>query len=113
VTFTLTALFLAIHWFKFKNKFLGRFYVTYVIHLIPFFLVNGILTYLPIVRYNDAENLGIRIFTIPIEDSIYSMLLLLMNISIYEYLMSRNRAGHKKDQKEISATPKPKTSYST
>ncbi|MEQ8582053.1 MAG: lycopene cyclase domain-containing protein [Marinoscillum sp.] len=69
---------------------LGKFWVAYALHLIPFLFINGILTgsFLqePIVWYNDAENLNIRIFTIPIEDSIYALLLLLMNVTFYEGL---------------------------
>jgi lycopene cyclase domain-containing protein len=90
LNFSLTALFLAVHYALYKDKFLGRFYVAYLVHLIPFFIVNGILTGLPVVTYNNAENLGIRIGSIPIEDSIYSMFLLLMNITIYEHLKNKN-----------------------
>lgn len=75
--------------FILKPHWLGRFYVGYFFSLIPFFLVNGVLTYLPVVRYNNAENLGIRIFTIPIEDTIYCLLLLLMNVIMYEWLKER------------------------
>lgn len=72
-----------------KTPFLGRFYQTYLVHLIPFLVINGVLTALPVVIYNDAENLGIRLGTIPLEDTAYSMLLLLMNISFYEWFKSR------------------------
>ena len=75
--------------FFLKPVWLGRFYVGYLFSLLPFFIVNGILTYLPVVRYNDAENLGIRIVTIPVEDSIYCLLLLLMNITVYEKLKGK------------------------
>jgi lycopene cyclase domain-containing protein len=85
ITFTFTALFLAIYIKAFKNSLGGRFWMGYIVHLIPFFIVNGVLTALPVVIYNDAENLGIRLYTIPIEDTIYSMLLLLMNVGIYEW----------------------------
>lgn len=75
--------------FLHKPKWLGRFYVGYLFSLIPFFIVNGLLTYLPVVRYNDAENLGVRIMTIPVEDTIYCLLLLLMNVTLYEFLKSK------------------------
>lgn len=84
--FISAAVLLAVIQFIIKPKWLGRFYVGYFISLIPFLIVNGILTYLPVVSYNNQENLGIRIFTIPIEDTIYCLLLLLMNTTLYEWL---------------------------
>lgn len=76
-----------------KGGYMGKFYRFYLWHLIPFFIVNGILTGTGIanevVWYNNAENLGIRMGTIPIEDSLYSLSLMLMTITIYEYLAKR------------------------
>ncbi len=76
-----------------KGNYMGKFYRFYLWHLIPFFIVNGILTGTGIagevVWYNNAENLGIRMGTIPVEDSLYSLSLMLMNITIYEYLASK------------------------
>lgn len=70
-------------------KWFGKFWVAYFIHLIPFFVINGVLTGSlidnPIVWYDNQQNLGIRLLTIPIEDTIYALLLLLMNITFYEY----------------------------
>lgn len=93
VTFFLTAIFLILHLYVFKSNYLGRFYFSFIIILIPFFIVNGILTGSfidgEIVWYNNAMNLGIRMFTIPIEDSIYGMLLILMNITFFEWFKSK------------------------
>lgn len=74
--------------YKFKN--LGRFYLAYFISLIPFLLCNGILTSLPIVTYNDAENMGIRIYTIPLEDVFYCLSLLLGNILLMEFFKQKH-----------------------
>lgn len=93
VTFLLTSVYLNLHRWVWKTDYLGKFYLAFLFILIPFFLVNGILTGTGIedqvVWYNDAENLGIRMGTIPVEDTFYGMLLLMMNISLFEYLQKK------------------------
>lgn len=93
VTFLCTAAMLGLHVFVLKSTYLGRFYLGYVVSLIPFFLVNGILTgWLlpePIVWYDNAENLGIRLNTIPVEDSVYLLFFLLLTITFYERALRR------------------------
>lgn len=93
VTFILVSIFLNLHRWVWKSDYLGKFYVAFIFILIPFFIVNGILTGTGIedqvVWYNDAENLGVRIGTIPVEDTFYGMLLLLMNISLFEFLQKK------------------------
>jgi lycopene cyclase domain-containing protein len=60
----------------------------YLFLLIPFFIVNGILTgtglEAPIVWYNNQENLGVRLLTIPIEDTFYGFELIVLNVFFYE-----------------------------
>lgn len=59
---------------------LSSFYITYLFILFPFLIVNGILTgsllNKEIVWYNEYHILGIRIFTIPIEDFFYGFSLI-------------------------------------
>lgn len=63
-----------------KTEIMNRFYITFFVILIPFTLINGVLTGSiindPVVWYNDEEILGLRIFTIPIEDSLYAFSLI-------------------------------------
>lgn len=88
VTFSLTALALWLCVYIFKFSFMGRFYLAYLILLIPFTITNGILTGSwitePVVLYNPDEIIGFRILTIPFEDTIYGMLLILINVALFE-----------------------------
>jgi len=74
----------------FHTKLLQQFYISFIIILIPFVIVNGILTGIitdsPVVWYNDAENVGVRFFTIPIEDFGYAFSMLFGNLMIFETL---------------------------
>lgn len=71
-------------------KQLQRFYISFLFILIPFLIVNGVLTGSfidqEVVWYNNSENLGIRLFTIPIEDTAYAFSLLFLNILLLEHL---------------------------
>ena len=91
-TFIFTSLFIASLYFKnklFKEFNAGAFLISYVIILIPFLIVNGFLTSIPVVLYDNFQNLSVRIYTIPIEDIFYGMLLTLLNTVIYDRLKNR------------------------
>ena len=82
-----------------RPHYLGIFHISYFVTILPFLLVNGILTrglraidYGPVVWYNNAENLGIRIFTIPAEDFVYCYFLLLVNVGFYEWFKKKNNS---------------------
>jgi lycopene cyclase domain-containing protein len=70
---------------------MGKFYIAYLISLIPFYIVNGILTAIPIVLYNNTQNMGLRIGTIPFEDHFYSMSLILLNLIFFEHFRNRKQ----------------------
>ena len=94
VTFSSLAALLAYSKYVLKIQWLDKFYFVYAILLLPFLIVNGILTGTtlasPVVWYNNAEIIGIRILTIPVEDIFYGMLLILLNLLIYQRLKRRN-----------------------
>jgi lycopene cyclase domain-containing protein len=69
----------------------NAFLVSYLIILIPFLIINGLLTAIPVVLYNDNENLATRIYTIPVEDVFYGMLLIMMNVVGYEFSIEKSQ----------------------
>lgn len=92
-TFTLVAVLLFYLQFVERVKWLNAFYLIYAVLLIPFFIVNGVLTGTGIeeevVWYNTAEHMGYRIGTIPVEDIFYGMALILMNVALYRYILKK------------------------
>jgi lycopene cyclase domain-containing protein len=60
------------------------FWLAMAVTFIPFIVANGILTGLPVVLYDDRQNLGIRAGTIPIEDFLYSFAMLLLAFSMFD-----------------------------
>jgi lycopene cyclase domain-containing protein len=71
---------------RYCPEILKRYYLTFLVMLIPFVIINGILTGSlienEVVWYNNNENLNFRIFTIPIEDTIYAFSLILTNLAL-------------------------------
>lgn len=73
-----------------RSRSIDKLYVSFLIILIPFLIVNGILTGSfidsEVVWYNPAEIIGMRIFTIPIEDFAYGFSMILFNVLIIEWM---------------------------
>jgi len=82
---------------RIDKNFMNDFLFTYTISFIPFIVVNSILTgsftEKPIVWYNNLENFGVRIGTIPIEDTIYNITLLIIPTLITH--VTYNKYKHK------------------
>jgi lycopene cyclase domain-containing protein len=81
-------------YFIFKVRWYERFVFAYLVALIPFLIVNGILTGMftenPVVWYNESHIMGIRIGTIPFEDLYYNYCLFLPIIGLYEWIKNRS-----------------------
>ncbi|RMG84300.1 MAG: lycopene cyclase domain-containing protein [Bacteroidetes bacterium] len=76
--------------------------ITYITILPFFYTSNGLLTgsFLdaPIVWYDNNENLGLRMFTIPLEDLFYGFLLFMLNVLLYEGIKARARPDKGKNR---------------
>ena len=74
----------------YKYKDAQRFYLSFIVIYIPFYFVNNALTgnysENPVVFYDNTENLGIRVGTMPLEDSFYCFTLLYSIVLVFEYL---------------------------
>lgn len=101
-----TAVFLGLSLWKWNFKWMGWLYLTYLVILIPFTISNGVLTGLyfweyplfhlspemvtdQVVWYNNDHNIGIRFFSIPIDDILYGFLLVAMNIAWYQHFREK------------------------
>ena len=86
-TFFTTAISLFLLQFILKVKWIGKASFIYLILMPGFLAVNGILTGTgldsPIVNYNPAKIIGVRIFTIPVEDTIYGYEMILWNLFFF------------------------------
>ena len=82
--------------YNYRKQLLSTFFLTYLVILIPFFIVNGVLTGTGIddqvVWYNNAENLGLRMLTIPMEDVIYNLGMLLTVFVLTEWFEAKKVA---------------------
>ncbi len=89
-TFFLLTIYLGYTIFRnnFKKNY-PNFYLSFLFALIPFLLLRGILTALPVITFDSEHLLNVQIFTVPVEDLGYFFLLHLMNITIFEYLRVR------------------------
>ena len=67
-----------------KTRLINSYYISFLLILIPFLIVNAILTGSfienEVVWYDNNENLGVRFLTIPIEDFGYAFSMILFNL---------------------------------
>ena len=78
-----------------KVDWIGQASFVFMILMLGFFPVNGVLTGTglesPIVNYNPQEFLNIRMGTIPIEDAVYGYSQFLWNIYFFKFFMNRSK----------------------
>lgn len=90
---------LGTHLMVIKRRYMSWFYFAFIVSIIPMLVVNGLLTSRPVVYYNENEIIGLRLGSIPVEDFLYNMAMMIMCIGIYEWfnrLSLRRRLRHQK-----------------
>ena len=88
------------------KPWMSHFWLAFLLLLFPFVISNGVLTGIQfwqypmihaqpeaiadqIVWYNNDHNSGWRVFSMPADDLLYGMLLIGMNVTLFEWLRSR------------------------
>ena len=73
----------------------GKFWVFIVVMFLFKILVNGYLTARPIVLYGEEFFLGVRFFTIPLEDFLFGFSLITLSVVLWEYFTRRLESREK------------------
>lgn len=94
VTSMVTALTLIYLHFFARVPWIGRASLVFLILMLGFFPVNGVLTGMglesPVVNYNPQEFLNFRLITIPIEDAVYGYTQFLLNIYLFKIFQKQS-----------------------
>ncbi|MFV0590795.1 MAG: lycopene cyclase domain-containing protein [Draconibacterium sp.] len=89
-TFFLAAIYLG--YTTFRNRFkkhMTKFYLAFFIMLLPYTAISAIMSHLKIVKYSPSHVMNINLADFPTEKFAYLFLMLLITITIYEYLSER------------------------
>ena len=73
-----------------------HFWLFMALSYIPFLLFNGLLTGIPLVVYSSEAIWGARLYTIPVEDTLYSFSLLGFGALVHRMIADRRGAGRRK-----------------
>lgn len=83
-----------------RAGWIGRASFTYILLMLGFFPVNGVLTGTglesPVVNYHPDAFLGIRMLSIPIEDAVYGYTQFLLVIYVFKIF-----SGRRKEEREL------------
>lgn len=84
-----------VDWRLWRTNLLRRkaFWTAYAIVLFVQLIVNGVLTGLPIVRYDSDTIIGLRIAYAPVEDLLFGFAMVLLTLSTWVWLGRRTAAA--------------------
>ena len=95
VLLSVAAVLAAMEWIAPATLRSRNFWVAMGLTYLPFLIANGFLTGIPIVLYDDAENLAVRVGTIPLEDFFFSFAMLALAVLVHDRVgaVRRRRAA--------------------
>ena len=90
---------------------MSHFWLSFGLLLLPFIISNGVLTGIDfwqyplmhsdpatiadqIVWYDNDHNSGWRIFSMPVDDLLYGMLLIGLNVTLFEWIKAQGTVQH-------------------
>jgi lycopene cyclase domain-containing protein len=76
-----------------RPRYARPFVLALAVQYVPFLIVNGLLTGLPVVRYRADAILGPRLLSIPVEDAAFAFVMFVLPVAIYEALSARKTAS--------------------
>lgn len=76
-----------------KLLFRRAFWTAYAIVLVFQLIVNGVLTGVPVVRYDRATIIGFRIAYAPVEDLLFGFAMVGLTLTTWVWLGRRERAA--------------------
>lgn len=84
-----------VDWRLWRTNLLRRkaFWTAYAIVLFFQLIVNGVLTGLPIVRYDSETIIGLRIAYAPVEDLLFGFAMILLTLSTWVWFGRRAAAA--------------------
>lgn len=98
-TFVLAGGFMLFHFFTIPNTYRTLFYRAFIVILVPFLIINGVLTggltARPVVVYNPDEFIGLRLVSIPLEDAVFGFLNLFGILSLYFWFIEKGQTKAK------------------
>ncbi|MES2558571.1 MAG: lycopene cyclase domain-containing protein [Bacteroidota bacterium] len=95
----IAAVLLSIHYLFLRKEWIGHFWMAFFIYLVLFFAMGGVLTGMvtdkPLIWYNDTETIGVRLFTIPVEETFYALTGFLLPVTVMELLSGKIKRKRK------------------
>jgi lycopene cyclase domain-containing protein len=85
VTCLVVSLVLGTHLVVIRRRYMSWFYFAYVVYLLPIVIIEAIRSLVPVLHYNEAENVGLSLMGIPVENFLYNLIMLAICIGLYEW----------------------------